>query len=298
MRNRSEQQRHADILLAAVVSTDIGWQRFERDADEYLTQREDLAKALADVVEGTALPVKDRVRAGELLGEIGDLRPGVCSLPPAMVRIEGGTFAIGEPQGHAENKDEANDQSHTLVSFELGRYPVTYSQYAMFVNHDGLNIKQPWWNTIMRTRNLSNDIFRLKSKENITYLSNAYPNYPITGISWFEATIFCFGLTSFLADGWVYRLPAELEWEYAARGQARRTFPSGETLIKELQVPDVSDYKLAYPVGCFRETTTPKGAEDMIGNVQEWTSTDWDIDSGQGWEFRWIEGQKILEILI
>ena len=55
----------------------------------------ELADTLARVVEGTVLPVADRVRAGVWLGELGDQRPGVCSLPPAMVPIQGGSFVIG-----------------------------------------------------------------------------------------------------------------------------------------------------------------------------------------------------------
>ncbi|MCX6603315.1 MAG: SUMF1/EgtB/PvdO family nonheme iron enzyme [Acidobacteria bacterium] len=35
-----------------------------------------------------------------------------------------------------------------------------------------------------------------------------------------------------------------------------------------------------------------------MGKVWEWTSTDWDTSSDQGWVFRWIDGKKIFEIPI
>jgi hypothetical protein len=92
---RTPEQEQRDLLLAAELAEDAGWYRLEQGGVAFKRLRRDLAAALVPVVEGTTLPAKDRVQAGVYLGWLGDPRPGVCTLPPAMVRIEGGEFVPG-----------------------------------------------------------------------------------------------------------------------------------------------------------------------------------------------------------
>jgi len=71
------------------------------------------------------------------------------------------------------------------------------------------------------------------------------------------------------------RLPAEEEWEYAARGpDGTRVYPWGNEFGK----PPPACVEGAAPkkVGSFLGGASPAGCMDMIGNVHEWTASWWE----------------------
>jgi hypothetical protein len=119
-------QRQRDLLLIAELGEDVGWSRLTAGDELFETLRDDLAEALVPIVEGTTLPAKERVQAGVYLCEVGDPRPGVCTLPPQMVRIAGGMFTMGD-------EDEDEEHQVTLATFEIARSPfATDSQGGVF----------------------------------------------------------------------------------------------------------------------------------------------------------------------
>ncbi|MDA3880427.1 MAG: SUMF1/EgtB/PvdO family nonheme iron enzyme [Prolixibacteraceae bacterium] len=126
----------------------------------------------------------------------------------------------------------------------------------------------------------------------------AFKNYPVVGVTWEQANAFCHWRTEykkiFLAAHSIlpihdYRLPTEVEWEYAARGgRMGAKYPWGS-------------YYTANQEGCYMANFKPKrgnyiadnkyssktirvayyppndyGLYDMAGNVSEWTSTAYD----------------------
>ena len=263
MKGRDQRQYHADLLLAAELASDVGWGSLERGGDEFVAQREELARALAEVVEGTALPAKDRVRAGVLLGELGDLRPGVCTLPPVIVGFDKASFVIGNGW---------KEQSVIIAPFALARYPITNAQFALFIADDGYNPQSDWWNAAGKWWLLKNGNCepRYWSSERF---GTTRPNYPVVGVSWYEASAFCRWLTRHQNDGYVYRLPSEAEWEYAARGAEGRTYPWGEPAPDEQHANHAEMYNGTTAVGCFAAGMTPTRIHDMAGNVWEWTAS-------------------------
>jgi formylglycine-generating enzyme required for sulfatase activity len=100
---------------------------------------------------------------------------------------------------------------------------------------------------------------------------------PVEMVSWNEAVAFCKLISEIpeeKAAGRVYRLPTEMEWEYACRGGADTTYSFGNNLDV---VGDYAWYaensgRKTHPVG--QKLPNAYGLYDMHGNVSEWCN-DW-----------------------
>lgn len=111
-------------------------------------------------------------------------------------------------------------------------------------------------------------------------------NWPITNITWYEATQFCELLT--LKSGIVHRLPTESEWEYACRAgseemlstwngncplsDAITCYHRGDPgkLIRGIKVSCNVDSGKILPAGKFPPNRF--GLHDMQGNCWEWVN--------------------------
>ena len=124
------------------------------------------------------------------------------------------------------------------------------------------------------------------------YFSSAnYNDYPVVGVTWEQAEAFCAWRTNFLMAGMGpqaryiqrYRLPTEVEWEYAARGKEGNPYPwqgieakSQEGCFYANFKPDRGNYTddgnlITSRVGIYGANSN--GLFDMAGNVAELTST-------------------------
>jgi len=263
---RTDEQCQHDVILAATLVMDLGRKRLDSSNDRLRRQCGQIAQALARVVEGTVLPAKERMRVGILLGELGDPRPGVVTLPPMMVAFAGGRFVLG---------DNTNGHINTVAPFELARYLVTNAQWAIFMAADGYNPMQPWWDAAGRAW-LKPRTHTAPNNWQDDRFGSARPNHPVVSISWYEATAFCRWLTEYLKDGFSYCLPSELEWEYACRGNERRTYAWGNQEPDDERANFNNRYKGTSAVGCFPTGATPAtGLLDMTGTVWEWTRSEY-----------------------
>ncbi len=91
-------------------------------------------------------------------------------------------------------------------------------------------------------------------------------DHPLNCVDWNEAEAFCAW-----AGG---RLPSATEWEYAAKSGQATIYPWGNSRPDSTRARFAS-YGTA-PVGSFRAGDTKWGLSDMVGNVWEWTATDYD----------------------
>lgn len=255
-----------------------------------------IAEAARAIVEAplSAAPAAARVAAGNALAVVGDPRSGVCDLPPPMVKIAGGSFVIGYTPTEIKQlpKDEQpyfsvskNEHTITLADAELARYPVTNAQFKQFMDAGGYEPTASWWSEAARAWLARDDEATegLQSYQRRQYkdrpefwvntrFGSTRLNHPVVGVSWYEATAFCAWLTQHLKDSYIYRLPSEAEWEFAARGSERRTYPWGDPEPDTERANFNGQYNGTTAVGCFPSgATTGTGLRDMAGNVLEWT---------------------------
>lgn len=166
-----------------------------------------------------------------------------------MVMIPAGPFKMGTD---SKRSNEFNKPLHTVETkaFEIDKYPVTNVEYAKFV---------------MAT----------KHRPPLDWDNGAIPDgklmHPVTMVSWYDAQAFC------RWEG--KRLPTEVEWEKAARGDDGRRWPWGNQMVPE----NLNTY---YNIGSTTDVTryagsvSPYGVFDMAGNVSEWTASDFEPYEG------------------
>ena len=121
----------------------------------------------------------------------------------------------------------------------------------------------------------------------------AFGNYPVVGVNWNQATVFCEWRTEIQNSALErqhkstesnYRLPSEAEWEYAARGgRSQSMFPWGNYYLRNKKGCLLANFKPGrgnYPEdGAFYTARADAywpndfGLYCMAGNVAEWTSS-------------------------
>ena len=171
------------------------------------------------------------------------------ALEPVMVRIPEGWFWMGCETGR---DDEKPVHRVWVDAFELAAYQVTNEEYARFLA--AMRYPQPLcWNDP----------------------SFNHPKMPVVAISWYEAVSYCEWLSR--ATSKPYRLPAEAEWECAARGGAEGSlFPWGDAPPEML--PDYAGRWKSGPEPVGLYPPNAYGLYNLGENVHEWCS-DW-YDAG------------------
>lgn len=221
-----------------------------------------------------ALPVIERRHCGDLLGQIGDPRPGVGitteGLPDIVwCDVTAGTFLGGE----SYDVNLGGQLTTILIDYDykIGLYPVTEKQYQAFVDAEDRN-DDKWWIGAPDIPQGSGEVHPAYDILSINYSQKS--NYPRIFLNWYQVVAFCRWLTFHLPlpDGWEIRLPHVVEWDKAARGTDGRLFPYGHdydpTAGHNLEITQVGLDICA--VGLFPNGVSPWGVHDMFGNVRQW----------------------------
>ena len=153
-------------------------------------------------------------------------------------------------------------RSVALTPFALDRNEVTNADFTRFseqTNYVSIAEERGYsWNiTKCRGCNWRHPLPELDTLDR--------PDDPVVHVSWADSRAYC--------DWAGARLPSEDEWEYAARGEARRTYPWGDewdqTRLRDIKAKGIG----LEAVGSHPEGATPNGILDLAGSVWEWTST-------------------------
>lgn len=204
-----------------------------------------------------------------------------CKDCPEMVVVPAGQFEMGSPSDE-KHRDSDEGPVRTITHtkpFAIGKYEVTRTQFAAFVNatdHSGSARCLIWNGT------------QLAFHDTNSWLDPDNPrreNHPMVCVSWWDAVAYAEWLSE--TTGHIYRLPAEAEWEYAARSGTQTAYSFAGDEDNACAYANVSDLsaKVAVPawnaVNCddgIGFSTAPVGSylpngfglHDTIGNVWEW----------------------------
>ncbi|MBD3373612.1 SUMF1/EgtB/PvdO family nonheme iron enzyme [candidate division KSB1 bacterium] len=202
--------------------------------------------------------LKKRFDLACVLGIVGDprLQTDLRKPPLGYAEIPAGRYPVGEGKKQKE-----------LKSFLLSTYPVTHGQYRLFVEDGGYEEKCKHFWTDEGWQWLEQNQIKEPRLWHHGFWNGE--NFPVVGVSWYEADAFCKW-----AGG---RLPTEWEWEAAARGPKGLEFPWGDNWEKENCNNSRIGLNRTSPVGLFPSGRSKAfGLEDMSGNVWEWTDSWYD----------------------
>jgi eukaryotic-like serine/threonine-protein kinase len=225
--------------------------------------------------------------------------PRFESAPPGMIYVPPGRFLFGSEDGYARRGFFNAAPLHEVWTdgYFIGRYEVTFGEWIEFLDDvppDERRERTPQtslqstfmltelgprrWRLTMAP---STHTYTAQNGEQVRYQGRKrradqdWTRFPVSAVSFEDAIAYA---------GWLdrtRRLPGarlcdEFEWERAARGADGRIFPSGDALA-----PDDANIDVTYgreplgfgpdEVGSHPRSRSPVGADDMAGNVWEWT---------------------------
>jgi formylglycine-generating enzyme required for sulfatase activity len=168
---------------------------------------------------------------------------------------------------------EAPGREVQVAEFEIAHAPVMVRQYAAFLEAGGPREREWWSEAGWRWRQGGAPGWGRADRAQPWDWANqqARLDHPVVGVTAHEAE--AYGRWLGAQKGRVVRLPTEVEWERAARGDDGRPFPWGNEFRPGLANTLESDLNHTTPVGSLPGDVSPFGAVDMGGNVQEWTSS-------------------------
>ncbi|GAA3386221.1 ergothioneine biosynthesis protein EgtB [Cryptosporangium minutisporangium] len=271
--------------------------------DEARSYVAEVRRKVLDVLERTPLEGRRLTEAGFAFGMIvqheqqhvetmlatHQLRVGAPVLdapapPPGRapasdeVYVPGGMFLMGTDLEPWALDNERPAHAVGVEPFWIDADPVTNAQYIAFVEAGGYDDER-WWTPAgwahRQAAGLAAPQFWHRDgdtwrRTRFGHVEEVPPQEPVQHVCWYEADAYA---------RWAgKRLPTEAEWEKAARydpatGRSLR-YPWGDDDPTAAHANLAGAHLQPAPVGAYPDGVSPLGVRGLIGDVWEWTSSD------------------------
>ncbi len=234
-----------------------------------------------------------------------------------MAEFAGGLFWLGynskfqtpnskEPRLQTKNHSFAFDNEKPahqvfLEDFALDRAPISNGEFLGFMEDGGYQNFRWWfsegWEAVNRERWQAPLYWEQHDGEWLIrdfsglHSVKSKANEPVCHVSFFEASAYA---------KWAgKRLPTEAEWEKAATNEENE-FPWGNEEVDPARANLFENGLWSpAPIGAFPQGANDSGCQQMIGDVWEWTTSDYVPYPGFKSEFdeyndKWFVNQKVL----
>jgi len=183
-----------------------------------------------------------------------------------MVPIPGGSFMMGSNAGE---EDEHPVHTVNISPFWMGSHEVTWDIFELFLDKN--------YEEAIASKALPAGVDGL-TRPSLPYLDMTFgmgkENKPAIGMTQYGAIQFCKWL--YLKTGVFYRLPTEAEWEYAGKAGSEETYFFGSDRALLDKYAWYADNSGGETKAVGTKEPNPWGLYDILGNVMEWTSDQYD----------------------
>lgn len=210
---------------------------------------------------------------------------------PAEILVPAGPFTMGTSAHPWALDNERPAHQVSVDAFWLDTVPVSNADYQNFLADGGYTDRRWWdpvgWEHVQRV-GLAAPLFWWR--EGRQWLRRRFgrtevvpPDEPVMHVCWYEADAYA---------RWAgRRLPTEAEWEKAARHDpgtgGSRQYPWGNDDATPDRANLGQDHLGPAAVGAYPDGASPLGIRQLIGDVWEWTSSDFTGYPGfAAWPYR------------
>jgi formylglycine-generating enzyme required for sulfatase activity len=223
-----------------------------------------------------------------------------------VISVPGGLYELGFcGKGFCYDNELPEYKVH-LDTFKLDKFPVTNGQYLKFIEDGGYENYRHWladgWD-LAQDKSWSAPLYweyraedSAWTKKDFRGIKELDPQEPVTNVSYYEADAY--------AKWAKKRLPTEAEWEKAASWneelQRKTLYPWGDEKPTSIHANTMDSYLWGpSKVGSYPLGESYYGCHQMIGDVWEWTSSEYVLYPGYESRFeeytdKWAINQKVL----
>lgn len=235
-----------------------------------------------------------------------DRRTFVRHVGHEMVKVPGGLFDLGYSGTQFCYDNELPEHKVYLENYMIDAFPVSNGEFLRFIEDGGYNdfnlwladgwdlVREDGWKAPLYWEYVGED--KLWIKKDFRGVQKLDPNEPVVNVSFYEADAYA---------KWARkRLPTEAEWEKAASWNEdvglKYRYPWGEdpNVSRYANVLESNNWAPSW-LGAYKEGKSHFGCYQMIGDVWEWTSSEYTLYPRFRSKFpeytdKWSVNQKVL----
>lgn len=222
--------------------------------------------------------ITHQLRRGAAVLTAPEPPPATDQIIPAEVLVPGGPFTMGTSTEPWALDNERPAHRRLVPAFLIDTTPVSNGAYQRFIEAGGYEDPR-WWTpegwAQVQEHSLHAPLFWKRDggqwlRRRFGVTEPVPPDEPVLHVSWYEADAYA---------RWAgRRLPSEVEWEKAARydpatGRAMR-YPWGDEDPTPAHANLGQRHLRPAPIGSYPDGQSPLGVRQLIGDVWEWTASD------------------------